>query len=503
MVDEVFNCQKCNAELSIHDSLERLSSGQLNLLTNKYAEDGRTSVNESIVDPMDFIPRDRLDLYNEIQKSNPQPIISKRDSEKEGGQNQSSVNSTLSYVMVSEDSPNKNNQEDNTKGLLNDLLNTISGRINTLNNVFSILSNNQDIDHPLCADCSNLVVENFKLKFDQSQREKDYYLTFLRKLKDRENNLLKSIENEELDSKLLNSIAEYKNLQQEESSKISELKELVEAKNDLGQQLNNLNNELKNLNQNELNGILQSKNSLNLELKRKVDKLEQSKALYQAHLNNLDNLRTLNIYNKFFNISFVNEYGTINGFRIGYKIPWSEINSALGQIVLLLVFIIKRLDVELINYKLIPMGSKSQIVKVTYSYNQGDNTDPNPSDADALNEAGTLSNQTQQQKLLKSKTILNLYSSNEFSLGKLFNFNKLDVSMIALLDILYQIGKKLSTINQEIELPYGISKRRDSIGGKSIRVTSNGEWTHSCKFLLTNLNWILAYASAHPSQSST
>ncbi|KAK7676912.1 autophagy protein 6 [Cerrena zonata] len=149
------------------------------------------------------------------------------------------------------------------------------------------------------------------------------------------------------------------------------------------------------------------------------------------------------------------------------------------------------------------MGSKSQIVKVTYSYNQGDNTDPNPSDADALNEAGTLSNQTQQQKLLKSKTILNLYSSNEFSLGKLFNFNKLDVSMIALLDILYQIGKKLSTINQEIELPYGISKRRDSIGGKSIRVTSNGEWTHSCKFLLTNLNWILAYASAHPSPSST
>ncbi|RCK58880.1 Autophagy-related protein 6 [Candida viswanathii] len=202
--------------------------------------------------------------------------------------------------------------------------------------------------------------------------------------------------------------------------------------------------------------IFSVEEQLQLELNEKNKKLEQSKAAYDVQLDHIDKLRNLNIYNQIFNIS---------------AIVKTKINAALGQIVLLLVFLIKRLNLKLTSYKLVPLGSQSQIIK----FNSHENDDGSG----------------------KSKTVLNLYSSDEFSLGKLFNFNKLDVALIALLDIVSIIEHKLLTIDPEIVLPYKIQK--DTIGGKSIRVTSNSDWTSSCKFLLTNLNWILTFVSVHTS----
>ena len=167
-----------------------------------------------------------------------------------------------------------------------------------------------------------------------------------------------------------------------------------------------------------------------------------------------------------FDIKIDDKYGKINGFRIGYKIVLPEVNAALGQIVLLLTLITKRLDLRLKNYKLVPMGSQSHIVKFTDS------------------EDGT-----------RHKKILNLYSSDEFTLGRLFNFNKMDVAMIALLEVVALIEMQLKRIDSELELPYKIYK--DTIGGKSIRVTANSEWTQSCKNLLTCLNWVLTFISAN------
>ena len=234
------------------------------------------------------------------------------------------------------------------------------------------------------------------------------------------------------------------------------VEKLEQTKTELETQLSNYQQELNNLRENGLNSILRLKNKLQLELNEKNKKLEQSKAAYDVQLDHIDKLRNLNIYTRIFHISCDSQdkFATINGFRLGHKIIWPEINAALGQIVLLLVFLIKRLKLDLKNYKLVPMGSQSQIIKFSAK--------------DAVD--GTT----------KSKTILNLYSSDEFSLGKLFNFNKLDVAMIALLDIVSLIEAKVLSIDQEIELLYKI--KNDTIGAKSIRVTSNSEWTSSCKF---------------------
>lgn len=495
MPDTLLHCQKCHVPIVLDESLTRLNTSQLNLLLQKNKDLTTDAPEDDFIDPSQFIPKDRLAMFNEASKSEPKPIIAKLLVE-EMKTHPGSLNSNSSFVILS-DTEERTPEEDVTengetgkneshKGVekntdFEDGVNTISTRIKTLNHVFQILSTNQEVDHPLCEDCSGLLLENFKLKFDQSQREKDYYLTFLKKLRDRENNLAPSVTSEDLDMKLGHSLKEFQELQKLESEKLNELKALEETKKDLDHQLYELEDRFNQLNMNELNDVVKLKNGLVLDLQQKTDILEQSKALYQLHLNHLDKLRTMNIYTKVFDISFdeSNKYGTINGFRLGYKVPWSEVNSALGQVVLLLAFLTRRLSVDLVNYKLVPMGSRSHIVNTSASP-EGDN---NP-DAEGATQG-------------KTRAVLNLYSTNEFSLGKLFNFNKMDVAMIALLDILSHIEDKLAQLDAEILLPYVISPHRDTIGGKSIRVTSNAEWTYSCKFLLTNLNWILAYTSAN------
>lgn len=269
-----------------------------------------------------------------------------------------------------------------------------------------------------------------------------------------------------LDENLHQSLNEFKRLTELEKKQLSELRELEATRRELESQSRINKEELVSINHDKVNDILRLRNELQLDLGDKQTKLEQLKASYNIHLNHIDNLRNSNIYKLMFDIKIDDKYAMINGFRIGFKIVLPEVNAALGQIVLLLTLIIKRLDLRLTSYKLVPMGSQSHIVKFTDSEN------------------GT-----------RLKKILNLYSSDEFTLGRLFNFNKMDVAMIALLEIVALIEMQLKTIDTEIELPYKIYK--DTIGGKSIRVTSNSEWTHSCKNLLTCLNWILTFISAH------
>lgn len=465
-----FHCQKCKAPIALDDTLKNLSKVQLNLLLSK---SGRANSNTKL-SPTQYIPKDRLDRYNDVLKQNPGATqITKIELD-----DPTSCNSTHSYVYVSDaedddDNKDENDQTEDVPKQTDEQLPDFS-RIKSLHQVFDILSTNEDVSHPMCVECSHLLTENYKLKFDQSQREKEYYLTFLKKLKERENDARA----DDTDSKISETANELQQLQDLEQAKLKELEDLESTFDDLNIQLDDLNNQLTHLNRNELNDIMQLKNALNLELQLKQNRLDQAKALYQKHLNHLDELRTLNIYAKLFEILFdkKDSCGRINGFRIGYKVPWPEINVALGQVVLLLVFLMKRLDLTLDSYKLVPMGSKSYIVK--HATRALEESDPRT----------------------RTNSVLQLYSSNEFTLGKLFNFNKMDVSMIALLEILSQFETKLASLDEELELPYKISARHDSIGGKSIRVTSNGQWTEACRYLLINLNWILTYASAHTSE---
>lgn len=458
-----FYCSHCHSRLKIDSSMLEMNSAQAKLLLDKNKLMAEGDPLKVTIAEENIIPEERLKFYREVTSNSNGPLHISLSGDGGGKSDTAS-----SFVIL----PEEKDMDSLIKEQSEQHYVTIAARLRNLRNIFLILSSNSQVDHPLCLDCSRLLLENFKQKFDQNQKEKEYYRSFLRKLKSKDTS---AISEEELDYKIRQSHERIMNLSKIESEKLEKLQELEKNKMELERRLKELKKEETELNSKELSKLMQTRNSLQLDLNQKLEKLEQSKSLYQLNLNHLDKLRQLNIYNHFFNITFDNKdnYGAINQCRIGYKIPWSEINAALGQIALLITFIIKRLGLRLKNYKINPMGSQSQIIKTT---------------------SGTQSSESH-------KIVLNLYSSNDFSLGQLFNYNKLDVSMIALLDILSQIESKLKSVDNEMELPYQIHPKHDLIGGKSIRVTSNAEWTMGCKFMLIDMNWILTYTSAYAKPS--
>lgn len=465
-----FHCQNCKSPIALDEMLGNLSKAQTKFLLGKSTK----SFLHLPLSPAKFIPQDRYKLAQKaLQDSNNDALITQDYSK-----HSNSYDSQKSYVFLSDgeedDDDNSHIQElDGKRDVQNEEQLPDFSKINSLNQVFQILSTNEDVNHPMCGECSHLLVTNYKLKFDQSQREKESYFGFLKKLKETEASLSSTVTDNALDTRLGESHAEFVELKSLEQEKLKELQDLEAKHEGLVGQLTELDHKLKMLNSNELNDMIMLKNSLNLELLLKQNKLDQAKALYQKHLNHLDQLRALNIYTKLFEISFDKEdnYARINGYRLGHRVPWPEINVALGQVVLLLSFLKKRFLLTLESYKLVPMGSKSYVVKRGVTSND---------------ETG---------ELTKTTSVLQLYSSNEFTLGKLFNFNKVDVSMIALLEILSLFEEKLMSIDEDLELPYKVSSKHDMIGGKSIRVTSNGQWTEACRYLLIDLNWVLTYAS--------
>lgn len=99
-------------------------------------------------------------------------------------------------------------------------------------------------------------------------------------------------------------------------------------------------------------------------------KLEKNKQYtfnrYKIYETEIKQFSSYNILNSLFNISSDDNYGKINGARLGCPanslIP-DEVNSALGYVVYLTAIIAKKCNFEFKKYELIPMGNYSKILK--------------------------------------------------------------------------------------------------------------------------------------------
>lgn len=79
-------------------------------------------------------------------------------------------------------------------------------------------------------------------------------------------------------------------------------------------------------------------------------------------------LKRTSVLNDLFYIDSYDQFGTINGLRLGRleteMVPWEEINAAWGQCVLLLSSLAKRIGFQSAKYILYPMGSFSRIAEI-------------------------------------------------------------------------------------------------------------------------------------------
>jgi beclin 1 len=81
---------------------------------------------------------------------------------------------------------------------------------------------------------------------------------------------------------------------------------------------------------------------------------------------------------------------------------------------------------------------------------------------------------------------------------------RFDHAMVAVLNCLKQLTDYAEEKDNTLRLPYRITK--DKIGELSIRIQFNQDetWTKALKYMLTNMKWILVFASrANISNEST
>jgi beclin len=196
---------------------------------------------------------------------------------------------------------------------------------------------------------------------------------------------------------------------------------------------------------------------------------EQESVNYQMRVSEmlLDKLKKTNVFNIAFHIWHQEQFGTINGFRLGRlpgsPVEWPEINAAWGQTVLLLYSLAKKMNFTFERFKLVPFGSHSYV--------------------ECLDD---------QNKKLP------LYGDGGF---KFFWDSKFDHAMAAFLDCLHQFKGQVEKSDSGFCLPYDIepgpARIKDVHSGASycIRAQFNSveQWTKALKWMLTNLKWGLAW----------
>ncbi|KAL4251477.1 beclin family protein [Abortiporus biennis] len=227
--------------------------------------------------------------------------------------------------------------------------------------LFNLLSSRTELDHPLCAECTHILLSTLTRQVEETKKERDGYIAFekeVRKEKEREK---ESTSKGEVDIKI-------EKLKEEERFAIEQLKAAEKERAQLEEELKALELEEKALEEEEAE-FWRVHNAQLLKSAEQASQLAALKAAYAADSATLEKLERTNVYNDAFCIGHDGVFGTINGLRLGrvpgVPVEWAEVNAAWGQTLLLLYTIARKLDYTFENYRLVPMGSFSRIERTT------------------------------------------------------------------------------------------------------------------------------------------
>ncbi|KAL7631798.1 UNVERIFIED_CONTAM: hypothetical protein RMT77_001359 [Armadillidium vulgare] len=345
--------------------------------------------------------------------------------------------------------------------------------LKTKSKLFDMLSTNSDIDHPLCEECTDNMLDNVDDYISRKSLQIQHYERLYTSKKD-------AIRDD------TNELEEVFALLQKERDRL--LEELSEMRRGQVEANNIVNKRREEKNRLEEEGI--SYWRIFCDYKCQLIALEdenrslKSRRTYMQE--QLDQLEQVNALNLTFRIWFNTYIGTINGLHLGrlktIPVSWPEINAAWGQTTLLLSALARKADFKFSKYKLVPHGNTSYIEVV------GD-----------------------------KKEQLPLYGSG----GIRFIWDsKFDNAMVAFLRCVDEFQRYIeSTKFQDSKdsrnkfcLPYRINDHcleNSKAKGESysIKMQFNSEecWTKALKFMLINLKWSLTWVTTatDPPFSST
>lgn len=413
----------------------------------------------------------------------------------------------MSFVMLSESqlappqlstaasgdnfmSPSNGNPATNTSGQ-EPKNQSLSDEIEKAARLFDIISARSDIDHPICTECTDLLVEELRKKLASTTKERDAYISFLKTI----NASIPTEAEVEAAQKTLKSTLE------DEEAAYQELLALEKEKADIDQEIGELEEESRQLDLEE-EKFWRERNAFALSLAEFQEERDALNMRYDHDSRQLERLQRTNVYNDVFCIGHDGFFGTINGLRLGRlanpSVDWAEINAAWGQTCLLLATIAEKLGYKFRGYRLKPMGSNSRIEKFENSSQNSSQSSSQPG-ANADNSSGG-----------SKSTSLDLFSSGDMPLNLPWVHRRFDAGMVAFLECLRQLGEYVENapapmsnrhgqqgINTTgLKLPYDI--KRDRIGDASIKLGFNQNdetWTRACKYTLTCCKFLLAHAS--------
>ncbi|PGH03362.1 beclin 1 [Blastomyces parvus] len=527
-------CQNCRTALKVDGSLEDLNPAAFDLLIG--------STGKSLPDPSTkstsrpHYPPDRQQLYEQVSRRATSPVYKRtvpaprygtggslgppRGAVKDGP--------GMSFVMLSESQVvpphapaiNGDGQRPAKGGLqsLSEAQATEHGsqaysyQIEKTTRLFEIISARSDIDHPICTECTDMLIEGLQKRLQTATKERDAYISFLKNL----NNSIPSPD------EVRAAEDDLKATLQAEEEAFQELLALEEEKAAVDLEISGLEEESRQLDLEE-EQFWSDRNAFALTLSEFQNERDALNMKYDHDSRQLERLQRTNVYNDTFCIGHDGYFGTINGLRLGRlanpSVEWSEINAAWGQTLLLLATVADKLGFQFQGYKLKPLGSTSKIEKIEYPQ-QSPNATPS--------HRGTSTNRPEAAPTPKI-TSLDLYSSGDLPLHLPWLHRRFDAGMVAFLECLRQLGehvektpvslpsrsppphrnsryqspgepspatRALQAQISGLKLPYEI--KRDKIGDASIKLGFNQNdetWTRACKYTLTCCKFLLAHAS--------
>ena len=314
---------------------------------------------------------------------------------------------------------------------------------------------------PLCDDCASGVLRELQRRLEEAHREKLLLQTAFAELEVGE----EDDGNEEFIDGAFEREVEAQ--RQEEVELRTALAASQRERTALREELDRLQEQRKEQEQ-EQEARFESLNSAELDRQHRQEEAVRTAQLVAYCERELQRLEKIQVLDDLFSISDANPIGTINALRLGrlpgVSVEWTEINAALGQVVLLLHTVAHVHNVTFLSHILSPMGSFSKIYRLE---------DP--------------------------KTGYELYGSGVAQLGRLFGASRFDRGlgmMLACTKELLAFASRRPRAGMSAQPPYVIED--DLVGGYSVRLQFSQEdkWTRAFMCLLTDLRWLIIWHGA-------
>lgn len=353
-----------------------------------------------------------------------------------------------------------------------------SDEMDRVNRLFEILSSRSDIDHPICVECADMLVEGFQARLKVAIKERDTYAKNLRQIQSD----VPTKEDIKAQQEAL------KKSQRDKDRAVQELHRLEAEKEAVDAEILELEEESRKLDLEE-EEFWRDRNAFASTMAEFQAERDSISVKYSNDSQLLEKLQRSNVYNDTFCISHDGIFATINGLRLGRlsskPVDWPEINAAWGHSLLLLATVADKLQYAFQGYEPQPMGSTSKIIRYE-------------SASPASSRVGSRSRASAQQPAPK-RHVLELYSSGDMPLGLTFMHRKFDNAMVAFLELVRQLGVHVERQTQAsgttLSLPYRIEGDKISDVSIKLGIAQDDGWTKACKLTLTCCKFLLAHAS--------